>query len=119
MLLSSSFDCTSAVTDLRSRKSIGFKRISLIEFMMLILVEGEAENCNWNPHDLNSFGVSTESGAIQMFDIRAPKKAVYKIAAHKKACSSISFNATIPNLLLSSSLDGIVCLLCFCLVYLS
>lgn len=71
-------------------------------------MDGEAESCCWNPYSENNFCVSTENGLVHSFDARNTSAPIFTISAHKKACSSISFNQTIPNLLLSSSLDGTV-----------
>ena len=49
--------------------------------------------------------MSTEAGAVLGFDARQPGKPVFTLAAHGKACSSISFNHTVPNLLATGSLD--------------
>ena len=102
LLLTAGYDSKAAISDIRqSARVSSFK------------LEGEAENCAWNPFDENIFSVSTENGLVHCFDMRRSKKALFTIPVSKKACSSVSYNQKIPNLLLSSSLDGNVCTFLF------
>ncbi|KNA06714.1 hypothetical protein SOVF_178500 [Spinacia oleracea] len=105
ILLSGSFDHSIVMKDMRNPSHSGYRWS----------VAADVESLAWDPHTGHSFVVSLENGMIQGFDIRAASsssdselKASFTIHAHDKAASSISYNASVPNLLASGSIDKMV-----------
>ncbi|XP_010688431.2 uncharacterized WD repeat-containing protein C17D11.16 [Beta vulgaris subsp. vulgaris] len=105
ILLSGSFDHSVVMKDGRKPSHSGYRWS----------VAADVESLAWDPHTEHSFVVSLENGIIQGFDIRAASsnpdselKPSFTLHAHDKAASSISYNASIPNLLASGSTDKMV-----------
>lgn len=105
ILLSGSFDHSIVMKDGRKPSHSGYRWS----------VAADVESLAWDPHTEHSFVVSLENGIIQGFDIRAASsnpdselKPSFTLHAHDKAASSISYNASIPNLLASGSTDKMV-----------
>lgn len=105
ILLSGSFDHSIVMKDGRKPSHSGYRWS----------VAADVESLAWDPHTEHSFVVSLENGIIKGFDIRAASsnpdselKPSFTLHAHDKAASSISYNASIPNLLASGSTDKMV-----------
>ncbi|KMT19151.1 hypothetical protein BVRB_1g015460 [Beta vulgaris subsp. vulgaris] len=105
ILLSGSFDHSVVMKDGRKPSHSGYRWS----------VAADVESLAWDPHTEHSFVVSLENGIIKGFDIRAASsnpdselKPSFTLHAHDKAASSISYNASIPNLLASGSTDKMV-----------
>ncbi|KAG2260994.1 hypothetical protein Bca52824_068073 [Brassica carinata] len=103
VLLSGSFDQT--VVLMKTTFTLGFQ---------MVCVMSDVESLAWNPHSEYSFVVSSlEDGTVKGFDIRATQsgsdsdlRPSLTIQAHDqdKGFSSISYNISAPNVLLSISL---------------
>lgn len=65
----------------------------------------DIESCNWHPKQEHALVVTTESGIVYGFDTRKFTAPSFEIAAHKKACSGVSFSPHIPNLMATVGTD--------------
>ncbi|KAI9770173.1 MAG: hypothetical protein M1835_006599 [Candelina submexicana] len=74
-------------------------------------VESDVENVRWDPHNSNTFYITTESGIIHHHDARfAPatpeaSKPVWKLQAHDESISSFDVNPIIPGFIATGSTD--------------
>ncbi|KAI4163813.1 MAG: hypothetical protein LQ342_002586 [Letrouitia transgressa] len=74
-------------------------------------VESDVEAVLWNPHDVNYFFITSESGLVYYHDLRmAPptpeaSRAIWKLQAHDDAVSSFDVNTVIPGFLVTGSND--------------
>ncbi|KAG8370725.1 hypothetical protein BUALT_Bualt13G0013200 [Buddleja alternifolia] len=105
VLLSGSFDHSVVMKDGRIPSHSGFRWP----------VAGDVESLAWDPHTEHSFVVSLENGMVTGFDIRAASsdsssqpKPSFTLHAHDKAVSTIVYNATVPNLIATGSMDKMV-----------
>lgn len=71
------------------------------------IVEGEVEKIKWNPNDKYHFVAGTNNGKIHYFDSRATEP-LWTIEAHEKEVTDFAFNANVPTMLTSSSVDNYV-----------
>lgn len=100
VILSGSYDRTAAVADMRSPGTAPLRWG----------VESDVESVLWNPHDGNTFFVTTENGFIHCNDVRSsPKslessKPLWSLQAHDAAVSSFDVNPHIPGYLVSGSI---------------
>ncbi|KAH7430339.1 hypothetical protein KP509_09G094400 [Ceratopteris richardii] len=108
-LLSGSFDKTLALTDMRAPAHDGVRWP----------VSADVESLAWDPHTSHYFVVSLEDGMVSGHDIRkvvpassgCPAKGgepLFNIHAHDKAVCTVSYNAAIPHLLATGSIDKTV-----------
>ena len=101
VLLSGSYDRTIVAADMRAPQAKAPRWG----------VESDVEAVRWDPHDLNYFFVTTESGFVHYHDTRVvpstPEKStpVWKLQAHDQAVSSFDVNPTIPGFLVTGSTD--------------
>lgn len=104
VLLSGSYDRTIVAADMRAPTSV----------VPRWGVESDVEQVRWDPHDDNTFYVSTENGVLHCFDTRqlpsSPEasKAVWRLQAHEKSLSSFSVNPAIPGFIATASTDRTV-----------
>jgi len=74
-------------------------------------VESDVEMLRWDPHDDNTFYVSTDSGILHCFDARnapaspADTKATWRLQAHEASLSSFSVNPAVPGYIATGSTD--------------
>lgn len=70
-------------------------------------LSGEAEGLVWSPTSATSFLVSSDDGMIASFDARkgSGSDALFRLAAHEKPTTVISFCPTSPTLFMSASID--------------
>ena len=99
-LLSGGFDARACLCDLRAP---GQAQASWA-------TQADVESLAWCHSQPTHFAVSAENGEVMCFDTRqgsggAP---VYTLAAHNKATTSIAFNPTVPDLLVTASIDKTV-----------
>lgn len=70
---------------------------------------GDVEALAWSPHSASHIAVSTDAGAVLAFDVRAPAKGpLVTLAAHKGACTSLSFAPRVQGLLATAGEDEVV-----------
>lgn len=68
----------------------------------------DIEQLAWHPRLEHNFAVSTESGVVLGYDMRQIKEPLFRIEAHEKACSNLSFSPHIPNMMATCSTDETV-----------
>ena len=68
----------------------------------------DIELIQWHPKSEHNFAVSTEAGVVLGYDSRKLKDPVFKMQAHEKQVSSVSFSPFISNMMATSSTDGVV-----------
>jgi len=68
---------------------------------------GDPECLRWDPHNANRFAISDERGTVQVFDTRAGSASspVFSLVAHDRPVTSIDWNPTISDCLLTVSAD--------------
>lgn len=77
-------------------------------------VESDIETVKWDPHDENTFYVSTEGGMVHCFDVRnrpsdpSKSQAKWLLQAHDKSISSLAVNPAVPGFLVTASPDQTV-----------
>lgn len=71
-------------------------------------VDGDIECVKFSKHNAPLFLASTESGTVYGYDVRKPNTTLFTLAAHDEATTCLSFNANIPTLLATASLDKTV-----------
>ncbi|TKA28199.1 hypothetical protein B0A50_04171 [Salinomyces thailandicus] len=104
VLLSGSYDRTIVAADMRAPEA-KVPRWG---------VESDVEQVKWDPHNDNSFYVSTENGVLHCFDARqlpsSPEKskALWRLQAHENSLSSFSINPAIPGFIATGSSDRTV-----------
>ncbi|XP_020962479.1 uncharacterized WD repeat-containing protein C17D11.16 isoform X2 [Arachis ipaensis] len=105
ILLSGSFDHTVVLRDVRMSSHPGYKWS----------VTADVESLAWDPHTNHYFVVSLEDGTVKCFDVRTAKSestsdlsSTFTLHAHDKAVTSVSYNASAPNLLATGSMDKTV-----------
>lgn len=104
VLLSGSYDRTVVATDMRAPDAKAPRWT----------VESDVERVRWDPHNLNFFYVTTESGAVHYYDARIVpseegfSKPVWTLQAHDRAVSAFDVNPTIPDFLATGSDDKYV-----------
>ncbi|WVY93066.1 hypothetical protein V8G54_032154 [Vigna mungo] len=105
VLLTGSFDGTVFLKDGRIPSHDGCKW----------KLNAKVESLAWDPHSEHSFVVSLENGTVRLIDVRTAKsdstelRATSTIEAHNnKACTSVSYNLSAPNLLATGSEDETV-----------
>lgn len=59
----------------------------------------------WNPHREYEFAVSDEHGFVTFIDTRCTSQPRLSLSAHSKAVTSLDWNSTVSNCLLTASLD--------------
>lgn len=70
------------------------------------LLKSDVEAIKWNPHQPECFAVSEENGMVSYMDSRNPSAApLFQLQAHAKATTSLDWHPSIPNCLLTSSVD--------------
>ncbi|GMH35121.1 hypothetical protein BSKO_02989 [Bryopsis sp. KO-2023] len=100
VLASSSFDKTACLVDVRTPNGEPL-RWSL---------SGEAEAFTWSPGNPTSFLSSTDDGVVHCFDARkgGGSEPVFRLAAHEKPTTVLSFSPLAPDLLMTASIDKTV-----------
>jgi len=104
VILSGSYDRTIVAADMRAPTS-AVPRWG---------VESDVEQVRWDPHDDNTFYVSTENGVLHCFDARqlpsSPEqsKAKWRLQAHENSLSSFSINPAVPGFIATGSTDRTV-----------
>lgn len=98
LLLSGGFDRRLFLSDLRSPDT-NASGVSSWK------VGSDVEALAWNPHDPNTFVVSTEDGKVSIFDTRK-KSVVETFQAHKKAVTSVSYSPCLDGVIVTGSTDG-------------
>lgn len=70
-------------------------------------LHSDPECLRWNPHQPFCFAVSDEDGRVTYFDTRAGSNSdpLFILAAHPKAVTSIDWNPSLPDCLLTVSAD--------------
>lgn len=68
----------------------------------------DIEMIQWHPTFEHNFAVSTESGVVLGYDTRKLTAPVFQMQAHPKQVSALSFSPFIPNMMATSSIDGVV-----------
>lgn len=65
------------------------------------------EALTWDPHTPTCFAISTEDGEVSYFDARkgAGSEPLFRLGAHSKATTALSFCPSIPGLFLTASTD--------------
>jgi periodic tryptophan protein 1 len=98
ILLTGSFDRTTAVFDSRMSKAIQYYTLN-----------AEIEHARWNPHDAHYFLASSEDGVVSCFDTRITKsRSVFILQAHDKAVSALDFNPSAKDIILTGSTDKLL-----------
>ncbi|OMH83662.1 putative WD repeat-containing protein [Zancudomyces culisetae] len=105
ILLTASYDKTIAICDSRASMSS-----AVIKFAKNL---GDVETLLWDIHNPSSFYASFESGVVHCYDIRtlsssstsAATSPKFTIDAHKSGCTALDVHPTIPNCLLTASVD--------------
>jgi periodic tryptophan protein 1 len=99
-ILSGGFDKRACISDLRAPG----------EAVASWSTSADVESLAWSYQRPTQFAVSAESGDVVCFDTRrgAGGDAVWTLAAHDKAASSIAFNPLVPDLLVTGSIDKTV-----------
>ena len=94
VLASGSYDGTVAVFDVRSPTNV-----------TLFPTSADIESFQWNPHNPATFAVSTEDGNVTLYDARQSQSPLFTLHAHEGSVSSVSFNAMVPDMMATSSVD--------------
>ena len=68
----------------------------------------DIEMVQWHHKLEHNFAVTTESGIVFGYDTRKIAEPVFTLQAHNKACPNMSFSPFIPNMMATSSLDGLI-----------
>ena len=97
ILATGSFDRTVAVVDARNPRH-GSK----------FALPADIEDLQWNPHAPFQFVAGCEDGTLLSHDLRKGRDALFRIQAHGKAVSSLSFSQYVPGLLATASTDHAV-----------
>lgn len=100
IFLSGSYDSKINIVDVRSQKGS--------QVYKLDKGAKDIESAIWHPKMEQNFVVSTESGQVFGYDTRMPKDPIFRLDAHKKACSSVSFSPHINNMMATVSVDQVV-----------
>ncbi|KAK5134348.1 hypothetical protein LTR08_006528 [Meristemomyces frigidus] len=104
VLLSGSYDRTIVAADMRAPDTT----------VPRWGVESDVEQIRWDPHNDNTFYVSTENGMLHCFDARqlpsSPEKskATWRLQAHEKSLSTFSINPAVPGFIATGSTDRTV-----------
>ena len=99
-ILSGGFDAQACISDLRAPgDAVASWKCS-----------ADVESLAWSHHQPTHFVVSAESGEVVCFDTRKGPggPAVFTLAAHNKATTSVVFNPAVPDLLVTGSIDKTV-----------
>jgi len=104
VLLTGSYDRRVYVVDTRQSEA------DTAKMNPAFVLNADVEMVRWNPADANQFIATAEDGSIVCCDVRATNsnEYVWKLQAHEKACTSITFNTAIPTMFATSSLDKTV-----------
>lgn len=99
-LLSGGFDKRACVSDLRTTE----------QAVAAWHCGADVESLAWDPHQPTNFVVSTERGEVLCYDTRrgAGAEALFTLAAHAKAVTSLALNPLAPGLLVTGSVDKTV-----------
>lgn len=101
VLLSGSYDRTVVAADMRAPTSTPTRWG----------VESDVEQIRWDPHNENTFYVSTESGVLHCFDARTlpqtpgKSKPLWRLQAHESELSTFSLNPAVPGFIATGSTD--------------
>lgn len=68
----------------------------------------DIEQAVWHPRVEHSFALCTEGGFVLGYDTRRLEAPVFKLQAHTRPVSGLSFSPHFPNMMATSSLDGTV-----------
>lgn len=132
ILLSGSYDRSVSVIDTNSLTT----PISNPNNALWFPVTADVETLKWSPHHPYEFMVATEDGYVSAHDIRmgtniapsgsssssstgkkgssssssstAPRSQLMSFKAHNRSCTSLSYNALVPSLFATASLDKTV-----------
>ncbi|KAK5171972.1 rRNA-processing protein [Saxophila tyrrhenica] len=104
VLLSGSYDRTIVAADMRA-PGAAVPRWG---------VESDVEQVRWDPHNEQTFYVSTENGILHCFDARqlpsSPEqsKATWTLQAHDQSLSTFAINPIVPGFIVTGSTDRTV-----------
>ncbi|KAK3047355.1 rRNA-processing protein [Extremus antarcticus] len=104
VLLSGSYDRTIVAADMRA-PGAAVSRWG---------VESDVEQVRWDPHNEQTFYVSTENGILHCFDARqlpaSPEqsKATWTLQAHDQSLSTFAINPVVPGFIVTGSTDRTV-----------
>ncbi|KAJ1942292.1 rRNA-processing protein, partial [Linderina macrospora] len=65
----------------------------------------DVESLMWDIHSPSNFFVATDAGEVRYHDIRQPGSAVFVLAAHDEAVSAMDQHPSVPNVLVTGSVD--------------
>jgi periodic tryptophan protein 1 len=71
-------------------------------------LDGEVEKIKWNVSDKHYFFVGTNDGKIAYYDSRGAGEPVWSVDAHEKEVTDFGVNPKAPEMLTSTSVDGLV-----------
>ncbi|XP_037949375.1 periodic tryptophan protein 1 homolog [Teleopsis dalmanni] len=71
-------------------------------------INGEVEKVLWHPTETHNFIIGTNDGSLHYADKRRPDSFLWSLKAHEEEISGVCFNAQKPNLLTTSSTDGVL-----------
>ena len=73
-------------------------------------MQADLEAIAWSPSSPTTFVASAEDGIVAAFDARSGSKseALYRLSAHDKPTSAVSFCSAVSGLLCTASTDGTV-----------
>jgi periodic tryptophan protein 1 len=94
VLATGSYDGTVTVLDIRSPTNVTSFPTS-----------ADIESLQWNPHNPATFAVSTEDGNVTLYDARQNQSPLFTLHAHEATVSSVTFNALVPDMMATSSVD--------------
>ena len=91
-LLSGSYDRTVCLSDVRaSEPALRWK------------LDSDIECVAWDPFNINGFVVGCDDGSVRYFDARQVSAPLFTLAAHSSSITSVSLNANIPGLMMTSA----------------
>ena len=112
-MLTGSFDHTAAVLDIRMAPGTGVTQTHMFA--------ADVEALEWDPHNHHLFMACTEDGMVTMCDTRkagsvapggaSPQQgasALFRLQAHSKPTTCMSFSPAVPNVLCTGSVDKTV-----------
>ena len=102
ILLTGAYDKTIHMVDVRAPSGVNMMN-------NVFNVDADVEVVKWHPHptslSLPLFMAAVESGLIYAFDARNNKSPVFRLNAHTGACTTISFNPSVPTLFFTAGQD--------------